>query len=183
MIPSFLNRGVVDLENFQPEDFDLRTAVTCLSRINRFSGHTAWPYSVAQHAVIVSYLVPEWATAVALHHDTTEAYVGDCPGPIKGHLPFFKGLEAKIEGVIFEALGIPLTSDARAVVANADKWALRLEQINLQGRSEFFDFEPTFTPDPKADLATALDILDQEMTPTQAYRLFMLRHWKVVVGK
>lgn len=183
MIPLYASKGVIDLANFGVEDFDLRTAVTCLSRINRFSGHTAWPYSVAQHAVIVSYLVPEWAAAVALHHDTTEAYVGDCPGPIKGHLPFFKDLEAKIEETIFEALDVHLTADARAVVANADKWALRLEQINLQGRSEFYDFEPTFTPDPGADLETALDILDQEMTPTQAYRLFMLRHWKVVVGK
>lgn len=181
MIPSFVRQGIVDLENFTGKDFDLRTAVTCLSRINRFSGHTSYAYSVAQHSVVVSYLVPEWAAGPALLHDMAEAYLGDCPGPVKKHLPKFAQLEDRISATIYEALQVPNPEDTRKVVDNADKWALRLEQINLQGRDQFYDFEPKFEAHAEADLEAALDILGEELTPAQAYRLFMLRYWQVVL--
>ena len=183
MIPSYVSGGIVDLENFSAKDFDLRTAVTCLSRINRFSGHTAYPYSVAQHSVVVSYLVPEWAAAPALLHDLAEAYVGDCPGPVKKHLPVFVDLENRISDVIYKAIGVENPKDTRRVVENADKWALRLEQINLQGRSEFFDFEPKFTAIPEARLDAALSILGEDMSPTLAYRTFMIRYWELLVAR
>lgn len=50
--------------NPRPEDIDLIDVAHALARINRFNGHTAQPYSVAEHAVRVSRLVEELASGV-----------------------------------------------------------------------------------------------------------------------
>lgn len=182
MIPSYIKGGIVDLTKFSPDDYRLGDVATCLSRINRFSGHTHWPYSVAQHAVIVSYLCPPWAAFHGLHHDDHEAFLGDMPGPLKAGCvtDLWYELEDRIDAAIWTALRTPEPGvDAYRAVKNADRWALRLEQINLQGRGEFYDFEPRFEADPDADVEAALDTLELEMTPDEARKLYLWRHWEL----
>lgn len=67
----------------EPTDVDIDDIAVALSRINRYLGHTKYPYSVAQHCVIVSRLVPRWAAWAGLMHDAPEAYLGDVIAPIK----------------------------------------------------------------------------------------------------
>lgn len=59
-----------------------------LSLINRFTGHTTRPYSVAEHSLLVADLAEAAdATPVvqmaALMHDAHEAYTGDVSSPVK----------------------------------------------------------------------------------------------------
>ena len=54
-----------------------------LSLINRFTGQTSWPYSVAQHSFILSLLVSDENKLDALLHDAAECYLGDVASPLK----------------------------------------------------------------------------------------------------
>jgi 5'-deoxynucleotidase YfbR-like HD superfamily hydrolase len=58
-----------------------------LARINRFSGHTAEPYSVATHSRLVADILELWGCPPAivregLLHDAPEAYYGDTVSPV-----------------------------------------------------------------------------------------------------
>lgn len=59
-----------------------------LALINRFTGHTSRPYSVAEHSLLVLHIArTEGASPVAqmaaLMHDAHEAFVGDVSTPVK----------------------------------------------------------------------------------------------------
>lgn len=69
----------------KPEDIRLADIAHALSMICRYGGHARWFYSVAEHSVHVSYLVPQAHALEALLHDAAEAYVGDMIIPLKRH--------------------------------------------------------------------------------------------------
>lgn len=54
-----------------------------LALINRFTGATMEPYSVAEHSVRVSYVVPPEHALWGLLHDASEAYLSDMSRPLK----------------------------------------------------------------------------------------------------
>lgn len=85
------------------DDQDIARA---LSRICRFGGHTRQFYSVAQHCVLASQLVPEEDALTALLHDAPEAYIGDMVTPLKSLMPAFKQVEQRIWTAIAERFGI-----------------------------------------------------------------------------
>lgn len=73
--------------NPKPEDIDPLDIAISLSRTPRFRAHTRDFYSVAQHCVIASHLVPKQDALWALLHDAPEAYIGDLPKPLKQMVP------------------------------------------------------------------------------------------------
>lgn len=78
-------------------DYDVREIAYALSYINRFTGH-AGAYSVAQHSVLVSYLVPKKLALEGLLHDAAEAYLGDVASPLKQLIrALYKPLEYDVE--------------------------------------------------------------------------------------
>lgn len=84
--------------NFPEEsDVTLDDLASALSNICRFSGHLPCFYSVAQHLVNTSRIVPAEFAFDALMHDTAEAFTNDLPTPLKWAFPIFKELETKIE--------------------------------------------------------------------------------------
>lgn len=106
---------------------DIEVIATSLSQINRWNGHTNVPYSVAQHSLLVSSLVPEEFAFEALLHDAAEAYVGDCPKPLKKLLPQYQAIEEQHYRVIADHYGLPpQTSD---IVKQADAKALLMENV------------------------------------------------------
>lgn len=108
---------------------DVEDIAYSLSNLCRFTGHTSEFYSVAQHAVLVSYLVDPHHAFHALHHDDVEAVMGDVSSPLKGLLPQYKELETRIEAEIFKQLGLP--PEIPFEVKQADLMVLRTEQRDL----------------------------------------------------
>lgn len=129
----------------RPEEVALEDIALALSHLCRWTGHTKWHYSVAQHAVMVAVLVerfsPQLALA-ALHHDDAEAYIGDWSRPVKQAVEILRdgsgekiqNTEHRILEVIFKALGIELPRREWEVIRVADNLVLRQEQRVLLPR-------------------------------------------------
>ena len=89
------------------EDVELEDIAHSLSMQCRYCGHSSRFYSVAEHSVHVSYMVPQEHALAGLFHDATEAYLHDISRPLKGHLVGYHALEAKNWGVIAEKFSLP----------------------------------------------------------------------------
>lgn len=113
----------------RPADIDILDIARALSCEARFNGHTRAPYYVAQHAVTASNIVPTSFALEALLHDATEAYCKDIPRPLKALLPGYQDIEARVDGAIRAAFGLPPTmSDT---VKHADTVMLATERRDL----------------------------------------------------
>lgn len=121
-----------DYENPEGSTYDIYDIAAALSRICRFTGHlldSVEHYSVAQHSVIVSYIVdPEHAYA-ALMHDAVEFVVGDMNGPLKQLIPEYKVIEKRCEAEIFTRFKVPYP--LHPSVKRADLIALFTEKRDL----------------------------------------------------
>jgi len=86
-----------DVADPRPEDVDIADIAHALSLLCRYGGHSSRFYSVAEHSVIMSYLVPEKDALAALLHDATEAYVVDLPRGVKNAIGEpYRRLEARV---------------------------------------------------------------------------------------
>lgn len=139
-----------------------------LANICRFSGHLPVFYSVAQHLVNTSYLVPAEFAYEALLHDRSEAMTSDIPTPLKVALPQFKALEMKIEEATAPMFGVPLEMSPE--VKLADRQMLGLEMRFIKG-----DFE-------EHEVLQGIDFAGLEMlvdltswTPREAKQKFLAR--------
>lgn len=107
-----------------------------LSHLCRFTGHTNTFYSVAQHSLMVSFLVPKDMAREGLLHDAQEAFIGDVATPLKRLLPDYLAIEERFESVIAERFGLIWTPDTRRSVKQADMIMLATERRDLLGRAK-----------------------------------------------
>ncbi len=105
-IETFTGRHV-DILDPDPGQIVIEDIAHALSHTIRFGGHTKKAYSVAEHAVRMSYIVPEHLALEALHHDDSEYLIGDMPAPFKRVMPEYRAYEDTLEAAIRCALGLP----------------------------------------------------------------------------
>ena len=119
----------------RPEEIDIRDIAHSLSNQCRFSGHCNYFYSVAEHSVRVSRLLPQKYKLWGLLHDASEAYLVDLPRPIKLHSILgdeYRVIEANLMDCLCIKFGI--TSVEPLEIKEADNIMLMTEQRDLMGK-------------------------------------------------
>lgn len=127
----------------------VRDIARSLSALNRFTGHTIQPYSVAKHSVYVARLLRRghvysldlpmhYVALYGLVHDVAETVVQDLSAPLKlalgpDGLAAYKKIEASAETALMKVLGIPypVPDNVRALVKAADHLAVSAERAAL----------------------------------------------------
>jgi 5'-deoxynucleotidase YfbR-like HD superfamily hydrolase len=115
----------VDITEIKPSDVNLLDVAHALSMSCRFNGHTSKFFSVAEHSVNVSWLVPKEMALAGLLHDGSEAFLCDIPRPIKPFLTNYYELEAKVQAAIYERFGVG--AFCHETLKEADNIALKAE--------------------------------------------------------
>jgi hypothetical protein len=122
----------------RPEEVFIKDIAHALSHMCRYGGHCKRFYSVAEHSVIVSRVVPPEHALAALMHDATEAYCGDVVRPLKKSLHGYAEIELRNWLAIARAFDLPKTLPA--CVHDADVAVLFAEQKALMGESPRADW-------------------------------------------
>ena len=99
----------VYFRDFRPEDVSIEDIAHHTSKIDRFTGAGDFLYSVALHALIGSFQVPEEYKLTFLMHDSAEAYIGDISRPLKNSVKddMIRKIENPILQTIFTVYSIP----------------------------------------------------------------------------
>ncbi len=130
-----------------------------LSMVNRYTGGSPFPVSVAQHSVWVSENVGDDLDLqlAGLLHDAPEAFINDLASPVKHNIPQYVAADDAIAVVVFEKFGLPIKLLSKT--KPADDKAFRTEVASFYN--------------PETLLASEVI---HEITWRQAKKLFMDRY-------
>lgn len=100
----------------------------------RWTGHCKYHYSIAQHEVLASYLVPQtgYLPLQTLTHDGSEAYLGDMNRPLKHHTnagDAYRRVEWPIQNLIYDAAGVPRVESEYVKIADNMMLYTELDQL------------------------------------------------------
>lgn len=151
----------------KPEDYqyDIEEIATALSNICRYTGHVEKFYSVAEHSVLVSHLVPSKLALTGLLHDASEAFCGDVSSPLKRLLPEYKAIEDRVQQSIADYYGLPYPFPP---------------EIHEADKRMYWNERATVAPGPKdtlwhTEFRAARKVQASGMTPIMAKRMFLKR--------
>ena len=112
-----------------PDDIDMEDIAHSLSMQCRYTGHSKYFYSIAEHSMIVADLCDEENALWGLLHDASEAYLTDLASPIKQFLPEYKKMEKVLMDAIATKFGLELTMPEDVHIC--DRMALLVEAKEL----------------------------------------------------
>lgn len=171
--------ALVDLMNPQPSDIDFRDIAHALSQICRFTGHTAFFYSVGQHSLQMVDIVSKQAEPYALLHDAKEAFIQDLSTPMKNALDqkieygaqSYRAIDETFDAAIFIAAGLqyPMPPDIAEEIKEADALLLAAEQIKLMHSADVLcncgDLWKQINPQPMSEVRHAFGNACQRLLP------------------
>lgn len=175
--PDILTRSGQYFDFLEPQRYELNIEDIAhgLAHCCRFVGQCRVFYSVAQHSVYVSRIVPDHLALAGLLHDAAEAFLGDVSRPLKRLLPDYRAIEERVERALFEKLGVHYPIPAE--VKRADMQMLRREQVALMApHSDTWDCDAYDMP---------VGILLSEasaLCPEEAFEAFMERYVELTEG-
>lgn len=128
----------IDFNDFSEHDVSLFDVAQGLAMTCRSGGQLKEYFSVAQHAVCVAeYLqvqgYPPEVVFQGLHHDDSEAYLGDVISPLKSLLPGYVKLENKFQKTICNALGVKYPFDKAVHLADRAMFAREVMDTKWPG--------------------------------------------------
>lgn len=157
---TYFDYGAPETSAFTIDDIANGLAMTC-----RFAGQCYRHYSVAQHSVHVSHLVPQSDAYEGLMHDAAEAFVGDMAKPLKIMLPDYRSIEKRVEAAIFHRFNV-LTPLPKSI-KEADLRMLVTEQRQLMRNRDDWDYTRGHEP---------ADIELPAWSPEEAKARFLARY-------
>jgi 5'-deoxynucleotidase YfbR-like HD superfamily hydrolase len=171
----------LDLLDPSPLDVEIEDIAHGLSRVARWNGQTSgeWPFSVAQHCLLVERLVGRFAVKsprpwrlAALLHDAPEYVVGDLISPFKAAVGLdYKALELALLRAIHLRFGLPAESPPALtrLIKRADRAAAYLEATQLAGFTPA-EAKRHIGPPPRLE-----SVRVEPVPPAEAKALFLAR--------
>lgn len=141
-----VGRGYFDYVDHNDSVFNIEDIATSLSNICRYTGHLLPGkfYSVAEHCVNVSYVVPSFCAFEGLMHDAPEAFIGDVNSVLKQYIgPAYKELDKSVSAFLADRFGYSYPYPKE--VKGADGRMYRTEAPQITANNDKFwllDFEP-----------------------------------------
>ncbi|MDB6178124.1 hypothetical protein PAF17_11515 [Paracoccus sp. Z330] len=179
----------LDLLDPTPFDIEIEDIAHGLAFVARWNGqtHGDWPYSVAEHSVLVEDIFarlnpasePSWRLA-ALLHDAPEYVIGDMISPVKSALGHEYGaMDERLTTAIHRRFGLPaiLPAAIKKKIKLADRISARLEAVQIAGFSE--SEARRLFPVPNAELLTSLEITPE---PPATVRAAYLARFHFLMG-
>lgn len=139
-----------DILEPDPQAIQLEDVAHALSHVNRFTGHTPFPYSVAQHSTLCADEAamrwpdrPLWHLACLLH-DAAEAYCGDVSRPLKQLIgSVYRPIEDRLQAAVWARFGVELTADVTAAIHACDNAVVMAEARAMFRGSEAWNWGDT----------------------------------------
>lgn len=142
-----------------------------LSMACRYGGHCERFYSVAEHSVLVSRVVPAHLALDGLLHDAAEAYVADVIRPIKPFLAGYKAIEGRVWAAIADHFGLRYVMPRE--IKDADNAVLLAESVQIM--------KPH--PAPWSVPGEPADVVIVGHAPGAAKELFLSRFYELTSAK
>lgn len=165
----------VDPWDLKPGDFCDEDVARSLSMQCRFAGHVRFHYSVAQHCLMVAYILRQhghgrMTQLAGLVHDAGESIFVDMPTPVKRGVPTYDAAEKKAMYMAAQALGLPEHFTGWEFVKLADMIALVTEARDVLPCDIPDDWYPELSELGIEPMDMIIDAWSQEFAESQFLR-------------